>query len=187
MRFRLCTVGAATALLVAVPTAAHADYSPSRGNLRVSANDVCVGESVSVSGDGYDAGTVLALRVDDQPASSPRTTEAGTFTTSVPLSGLGAHVVEVQGASAGRGDAVRTLSVTVTVSDCTEVLGGGTGGPGGTGTVVLGTKAGGGASTGGLAGTGWSPTGPALAGIGLVLAGGSLLGVPALRRRRRAL
>jgi hypothetical protein len=186
MRFRVCTVGAATALLVAVPTAAQADYSPSRGNLRVSANDVCVGESVSVSGDGYDAGTVLALRVDDQPASSPRTTEAGTFTTSVPLSGLGAHVVEVQGASAGRGDAVRTLSVTVTVSDCTEVLGGGAGGTGGTGTVVLGTKTGAGASTGGLAGTGWSPTGPALAGIGLVLAGVSLLGVPALRRRRRA-
>jgi LPXTG-motif cell wall-anchored protein len=179
MSSRLLAVVISGLFVVAFPTAASADYAPQVGQLQVSATTVCVNAPVDVLGDGFVPNSTVTAKVNGTPTDTPVANSVGEVRLTKRFDTAGTYVISLAGnANAPRG-ATRTLSLSVTVNDCTEVLGE-KNGQGSGGTAVEGNQA------GNLPHTGANAIGtPIIAASGLILAGTLLLLLGTRRRRHR--
>ena len=112
---RLLAVMLAGLLLLVGAGAASAAYTPQQGQLTVDRPTVTLGQSVQVSGSGYDPGAPVDIFMDGVFVKTVTTDGTGSFSTSVTPQRAGEVDVAAVGPSAGEGDAPRTLSATVSV------------------------------------------------------------------------
>jgi hypothetical protein len=176
-RLGAAVAGALGALVLCAPGGAFAqEYPPTAGTLAVSDTSVAPGDPVTVSGDGYAAGTDITITFESEPVviGNVRADAAGAFTTQVRIpadASPGNHTIKATGLGADGGPRVTSAAIFVE---------GGSAGPGGGRSAesppATATR------SGRLAFTGLESLLLSAVGVGLVVAG---FGLATMARRRR--
>ncbi|NHC14397.1 hypothetical protein [Motilibacter deserti] len=174
-------------------SAAWADYVPTSGNGTVTASDACVGTSVTFAADGFAPSSTVAITGAGAEGTFVVADASGKASYVLSPAQAGTYTLTATGQTPPPGDAARTVTATVTASDCPAGATGpaapapGTGAEGGSAGSGSGDgseSSASGAAAGGLARTGATSL-PVLlsAAAALLIAGLGLVSVPALRRR----
>lgn len=122
MMRRCAAVGTLTVILgVALAPAATAQYPPTNSTGRVSAGRVEPGGCVTFSGDGFLAGTDIAISDNGTPVRTVQASATGTFSTSVCPTVLGVHILRATGT--GTTGEERTVTAEVTVVESLAATG----------------------------------------------------------------